>query len=261
MRAYRQFASVYDRLMEDMPYPEWLSFARQCWERYGMPKSVADIGCGTGSIAIPLARSGFDVYGIDLSANMLSVARSKWEAGHQPAIRSQSGSVTFLQQDMRDWELPEQVDSVISFCDCLNYLTESEDVEAMFAATFRSLKDGGVFLFDVHPPSQLKRYAVEQPFVLDERDIAYIWTSELDEQRCEIEHHLSIFAREGAERDSLFQRIDEVHIQRAYEPAWLTGALLRAGFAKVEQFGDFRLEAPDAMTERLFFAALKEPRT
>ncbi|WP_028561700.1 class I SAM-dependent DNA methyltransferase [Paenibacillus pinihumi] len=260
MRAYRQFAAVYDRLMEDMPYPEWLSFARQCWGRYGMPKSVADIGCGTGSLAIPLARSGFEVYGIDLSSNMLSIARNKWDAGNQPVIRSQIGSVQFLQQDMRDWELPEQVDSVISFCDCLNYLTEPEDVEAMFEATFRSLKDGGVFLFDVHPPSQLQRYAEEQPFVLDERDIAYIWTCELDEQRYEIEHHLSIFSKEGPERDALFHRIDETHIQRAYEPAWLNGALLRAGFAKVELFADFRLEAPAKDAERLFFAALKAPR-
>lgn len=260
MKAYRQFASVYDRLMEDMPYPQWLAFARQCWERYGLPKSVADIGCGTGAITIPLARSGFEVYGIDLSEDMLSIARSKWEESSQSQLRSQPGSVLFLQQDMREWELPQQVDSVISFCDCLNYLTEEEDVEAMLAATYRALKDGGVFLFDVHPPSQLQRYAQEQPFVLDERDIAYIWTCELDEQRCEIEHRLSIFASEGTGRDALFQRIEETHIQRAYEPDWLNGALLRAGFARVEQFADFALEAPVQDSERLFFAAVKAPQ-
>lgn len=48
MDAYGQFASVYDKLMQDMPYEEWLQFAHDSWERYGMPKTVVDLGCGTG---------------------------------------------------------------------------------------------------------------------------------------------------------------------------------------------------------------------
>ncbi|XEC97611.1 class I SAM-dependent methyltransferase [Paenibacillus tarimensis] len=259
MRAYRQFAAVYDRLMEDMPYAEWLSFARQCWERHGggMPETVADLGCGTGSIAIPLAKSGFQVFGIDLSADMLTIARSKWEDTSLRKSLAGSGTLRWLQQDMCDWELPQPVDSVISFCDCMNYLTEEDQVEAMFQATYRGIKEGGVFLFDVHPPSQLERYAEEQPFILNERDVAYIWTCELDRQRCEIEHHLTVFAREGRERDALFNRFEEVHTQRAYESAWIIGALQRAGFSKVEQYADFRLQPPDERSERLFFAAIK----
>jgi len=251
MRAYRQFASVYDRLMEDMPYPEWLRFARQCWERTGIPETVVDLGCGTGNIAIPLAKSGFRVFGIDLSADMLAVARSKWDA--QPQRYSGDGSIRWLQQDMRDWELPERVDTVLSFCDCINYLLEEEDVEAAFRATRRGLKDGGLFLFDVHAPRQLERYAEEQPFTLDERDIAYIWTSEYTPDRREIEHHLTIFARDG--EDGRFVRFEETHVQRAYEPEWIRGALMRAGFSHVEMYADFKLERPDDNAERLFFAA------
>ncbi|MBD2844489.1 class I SAM-dependent methyltransferase [Paenibacillus sp. IB182496] len=252
MCAYRQFASVYDRLMEDMPYPAWLRFARQVWERGEMPRTVADLGCGTGSIAIPLAKSGFEVFGIDLSADMLAVARSKWETSPQRAMPSSAGSIRWLQQDLRDWELPEPVDAAISFCDCINYLTEEEDVEAAFRATCRGLKPGGLFLFDAHAPSQLRRYAEEQPFVLDERDVAYIWTSELDSRRMEIEHRLTIFARESGER---FIRFEEVHVQRAYEAQWLVGALRRAGFSDARCFADFELSAPDADAQRLFFVA------
>lgn len=258
MKSYKQFATVYDRLMEEMPYPDWLRFARQAWERFGMPVTVADLGCGTGSIAIPLARSGFHVFGLDLSSDMLSIARSKWEETPQQAIREGGGSVRWLQQDMRDWELPEQVDTVISFCDCLNYLLEEEDVEAAFRATYNGLKPGGTFLFDVHAPKQLERYAEQQPFTLDERDVAYIWTSELDSRRMEIEHHLTIFAREGAERESRYIRFEEVHQQRAYEPAWIRGALQRAGFGRIVEAADFNWQPANGNSERLFFVAIKE---
>ncbi|MCZ4152016.1 SAM-dependent methyltransferase, partial [Escherichia coli] len=98
----RRFAYVYDELMEDMPYPDWIRFARTAWERHGMPKSVVELGCGTGSITIPLVKSGFEVIGIDLSADMLSVARSKMDAAPQGHRMYREGSVRWVQQDMRD---------------------------------------------------------------------------------------------------------------------------------------------------------------
>ncbi len=252
--SYGQFALVYDQLMEDMPYADWLGFARESWSRYGMPATVVDLGCGTGSLSIPLSRSGFHVYGIDLSSDMLSVARNKWDETPGQAIRPRAGSIRWLQQDMRDWELGEPVDAVVSFCDCLNYLTDEADIEAAFRATYQGLKDGGSFLFDMHPPSQLIRYAEEQPFVLDERDIAYIWTCDFEEARCQIEHNLTIFARD---RDSRFYRFEETHHQRAYDPEWIVSALRRAGFRTVDRYADFELKPPGADAERLFFAAIK----
>jgi len=269
MRSYRQFASVYDRLMEEMPYAEWLSFARRCWEQYGMPATVADLGCGTGNIAIPLAKAGFTVFGIDLSADMLSVARSKWESSSGAGlIRSREpGSIRWLQQDMRDWELPHPVDAAISFCDSLNYLTEKPDISAVFQRTFAGLAPGGLFLFDVHAPRQLARYAEEQPFVLDERDIAYIWTCEYDAERMEIEHDLTFFVREdereggegGKQPQALYRRFEESHVQRAYDPDWLSAELAAAGFELLHLFADFKWQEPDENAERLFFVA-RRPR-
>lgn len=253
-RSYGQFATVYDQLMEDMPYADWLGFARASWSRYGMPATVVDLGCGTGSLSIPLARSGFHVYGIDLSSDMLSVARSKWDETPQLVARPRAGSLRWLQQDMREWELQEPVDAVISFCDCLNYLTEEDDIEAAFRATYEGLRSGGSFLFDMHPQKQLIRYAEEQPFVLDERDVAYIWTCDFEEERCEIEHHLTIFSRDP---DSKFHRFEESHVQRAYDPDWIESALRRAGFQTVDRYADFELRPANGDSERLFFAAIK----
>lgn len=260
MRSYRQFAAVYDRLMEEMPYAEWMSFARRCWERYGIPKTVVDLGCGTGNMAIPLARSGFTVFGIDLSAEMLSVARSKWDEPPGRGVRQEPGTIRWLQQDMRDWELPQPVDSVISFCDCLNYLTQPKDISATIRRTFAGLAPGGLFLFDVHAPKQLERYANEQPFVYDEKDLSYLWTCEYDPKDWIIEHDLTFFVKDEATPAgpaAIYRRFEESHVQRAYDPEWLTGELTSAGFELLHFCADFTWEKPGEESERLFYIARK----
>lgn len=256
MSSYRKFAYVYDQLMEDMPYPDWLRFAREAWEKHGsMPKSVVELGCGTGSITIPLVNSGFEVIGIDLSADMLSVARRKMEGTSQGSRLYREGSIRWVQQDMREWEVPEPVDAVISFCDCFSYLLEERDVVSAFAHTYQGLKPGGIFLFDVHHPNTIIRYAEEQPFVWDDRSVSYIWTCELDAPRCEIEHHLSIFAKE--DWSDLYRRFEETHVQRAYDPEWMKTELVKAGFRDVQCYADFKWVEPGDDAQRLFYVAVK----
>lgn len=69
-----------------MPYPDWISFAEAAWSKYGKPLTVAELGCGTGSITIPLAGSGYHMTGIDLSSDMLSVAQRKMEEHPQDGV-------------------------------------------------------------------------------------------------------------------------------------------------------------------------------
>ncbi|RKN79049.1 class I SAM-dependent DNA methyltransferase [Paenibacillus ginsengarvi] len=270
---YGQFAYIYDRLMDDMPYPQWVRFIRGCWESYGKPKTVADLGCGTGNISIPLAQSGLQVFAIDLSDDMLAVAQDKTEQQQRLFPFAPGGAVTWLQQDMREWELAEPVDSVISCCDSINYLTEEEDLALLFRQTYAGLKDGGTFIFDVHTEGQLISYADMQPFTLNDDDVSYIWTSDLDEERCEIEHDLTIFVREaewfpqqtqadavanaGEDEMPRYIRIDERHVQRAYPLSRLEQLLQQAGFSQVHLFADFVRKAPTAETERAFFVCVK----
>lgn len=256
--SYRKFAYHYDRLMEEMPYTEWLEFAEHCWNVFGdgLPRTLADLGCGTGSLAIPLAARGIKVYGIDYAEDMLVVAREKSEAAAAEKGFAQGGSTVWLQQDMRDWGVIEQVDMAISFCDCLNYLLEEEDLIASFRSTFDSLRPGGLFLFDMHTKRQLTSYWESQPFFLNDEDIAYIWTCDFDEKRCEITNDLTFFVQEE-EAGERFVRFEETHTQRAYSLEWLERHLYAVGFTEVRQFADFSLERPDEETARAFFVAKK----
>ncbi|MEK8129370.1 class I SAM-dependent methyltransferase [Paenibacillus filicis] len=260
--AYEQFSYVYDRLMEDMPYDEWLEFARQCWHKQGEPRTVVDLGCGTGSLSVPLVQLGYEVTGIDLSEDMLAIARHKADEAARLEPGKQGGSLLLLQQDIREWSLGRQTDAVVSFCDCFNYLLEPEELVAAFRHTFEALAPGGIFMFDMHTPHQLRSYAEAQPFLLNEDDVAYIWTCEFDEERCEIEHALTVFAKEverpgREEREERFYRVDETHVQRAYPPAFIEQELRNAGFADVSVYADFTWMSLAEDTERAFFVAVK----
>lgn len=249
--SYEQFAYAYDRLMSDMPYSEWIKWMQdRCRDYSVIPKTVADLGCGTGAIAIPLAQEGLRVYGIDLSDDMLAIARDKAEALRFPA----GGSMMWIQGDLRDWLLPAPVDLAVSFCDCMNYLLEEQEIEAAFQQVYQGLVSGGLFMFDVHAPHVLSTYAAEQPFMLDEEDVSYIWTSELDEDRMIIEHNLSIFLKQA---NGDYQKIEEQHIQRAYVIDWLEAQLKRTGFIDIQISADFEQESPNKDSNRIFFVARK----
>ncbi|MCY9695830.1 class I SAM-dependent DNA methyltransferase [Paenibacillus alginolyticus] len=251
--SYEKFAYTYDRLMNSMPYEDWLRFVKESFDRFGMkPSTIVDLGCGTGNLTIPLALEGYQLTGIDLSEDMLAVAEQK--AGEHKS-RLRGGSIHWVQQDLREWDLGEQVDVALSICDSLNYLLEEDDIIRAFRQTFEGLKPGGLFLFDVHTPEQLFAYADSQPFFLNEDDVAYIWTSELDEERVQIEHDLTIFVKDSG--TDTFRRIDETHLQRAYSLQWLKQTLLDIGFTEVHMAADFTWEQPTSMTERAFFIAKK----
>lgn len=249
-QSYKEFATVYDQLMMDMPYDQWLQFAQDVWNSFQLkPTTVVDLGCGTGTIAISLAKQGMNVTGIDLSSTMLEIAEDKWKSEHNHV-----GQLQLIEADMSQWSLHEQVDSVISFCDCLNYIVDEDNLLATFYATYNGLKAGGIFTFDVHDISRFEEYAEEQPFVYDEDGISYIWTSDYDDEEHIIDHQLAIFVEQS---DGRYRRIDEEHTQRAYEPQWLYGALQSVGFSEVHIYREFELSPYDEHTKRLFFVAIK----
>ncbi|GAB7386611.1 class I SAM-dependent methyltransferase [Bacillaceae bacterium] len=243
---YQGFAYVYDRLMQDAPYDRWVDYAlRFLPEKRPRETTVVDLACGTGAVAIPLAVRGYRVIGIDLSEDMLAVAGEKARRG--------GAELVLLQQDMREWTAGAPVDAVLCFCDSLNYLLHEEDVRRTFRRVFAELREGGVFLFDVHSEYKLERVFAGQTFTWVEEDLAYIWDAAYDADARIATHELTIFVREGG----VYRRFDETHRQRAYPLPQLIRWLEEAGFALLSCTKDFTEEPPDERCERIFFAARK----
>jgi len=251
--SYEGFANYYDTLMGDIPYSQWIQFAENFWNKYGKPKTIIDLGCGTGNISIPLAEKGFQVYGIDRSSEMLTIATQK-TTSRLPTIKQNGGSITWLEQDMKELEIPTSVDCIVSFCDCYNYITTEAHIVQSFQKVYECLGDKGLFIFDMLTESQFQFYAGEQPFTYNEEELSYIWTCEYDTERHKIEHDLTIFAKQS---DSNYLKINEIHTQRAYPIEWIKSQLSHSGFINISCFGDFEFEAPTDATNRVFFVAQK----
>ena len=78
MEAYSGFAKVYDLFMDNIPYEEWTDYVKELFAEEGVKDGILlDLGCGTGSVTELLAKSGFDMIGIDNSEEMLEIAMEK----------------------------------------------------------------------------------------------------------------------------------------------------------------------------------------
>jgi len=245
--AYGEFAAYYDRLMQDAPYDRWMTFFQQAMARYQkMPRHVADLGCGTGTLTVRLFAEGYKVTGVDLSEEMLIAAQDKVTA-HSPRLR-------FLCQDLRELRLPELCDVAVSFCDAMSYLLSEADLKQTFERVRACLKPDGLFLFDLHSLYKLRETLGQQVFYDLGDDVSYVWQSRFDAATDTVEYDVTFFALEK-EREGLYRRFREVHHQRAYEVEVVTELLRGAGFNTVEVYADFSWDVPTATAERLFFVA------
>ena len=119
MGIYHDLAPFYDAMNSEISYEEWSSAVDAALRRYHpAPIScILDLGCGTGSMTIALAKRGYDLVGLDLSAEMLSVACARAEA------ENVADRIQWTQQDMCGFSLCGQVEAAVSTLDCLNHLT------------------------------------------------------------------------------------------------------------------------------------------
>ncbi|WP_018661382.1 class I SAM-dependent DNA methyltransferase [Heyndrickxia acidiproducens] len=246
--SYEDFAYVYDALMNDAPYDDWLDWVKEEQRRHHTEgRRVLDLACGTGELSIRLAKSGYDVTGVDLSEDMLAVASEK-------AIESGT-PVTLLQQNMCALSGLHDFDIVTIFCDSFNYLGTEAEVEAALKNVFNALKPGGLFLFDVHSIYKMDEVFQNHTFADNGREVSYIWNSFPGEHPHSVEHDLSFFVLDEA--TGKYDRFEELHKQRTFAVEVYQNWLAEAGFELKTVAADFKREAPDPKSERIFFSSIK----
>jgi SAM-dependent methyltransferase len=112
-------------------------------------ESVLEVGCGTGRILLPIARSGRTIHGLDASPAMLDRCRAKLQQEPKAVQRR----VTLDRGDARAFDLGRQFDLVIAPFRVLQHLTTFDDQLEFLASAARHLKPGGRLAFDVFNPN------------------------------------------------------------------------------------------------------------
>lgn len=244
---YTAFASVYDRLMADVDYPAWAAFYLKLLNAYGVAQGkVCECACGTGSLTIALASMGFQMTGVDVSADMLFEASQK--------ARKRGVQIPFVRQDMRNLRLHRQMDAVLCTCDGLNYLSGDRELGAFFQAAANALRPGGALIFDLSTPYKLQHVLGDNIICDETADIAYLWKNLYHPSKRSVDMALSIFVRQQGES---YLRISEQQTQYAHELPTLTGLLARSGFVEIRCYGDRRMEPPEPQEKRWHIAARK----
>ena len=131
--SYEYLADYYDELLQDEDsLCLWLDKIK-----VHKVNSILELASGSGAMASLLKKEGYTIKASDISPAMQKVAKKRFEG-------------EYLLLNMIDFDLPEQFDMIICFCDSINYLNGYREMEQMFKTVHDHLNDGGVFLFDMH---------------------------------------------------------------------------------------------------------------
>ena len=237
------YAETYDWFYSDKDYARECDLLAELFRRCSGREvlSILDLGCGTGGHAFPLADRGYQVLGVDRSADMIAQAGRKLAALDQPAGES---ALAFLQDDLQTLDLGRRFDAALMMFAVLGYQTSNAEVSAALEAARRHLDPGALLAFDVwygpavlaqRPDERLK--AVESPQGRVQRTA----TPELDVRRhlCRVRYRLRQEEAGGQPQESA-----EEHIVRYFFPMeieqFLTGT--RFELAHLSNFSDLDAE-------------------
>ncbi len=133
---YTSLADIYDGMYRTfINYDEEFNFyseilkANQCAE-------VLEIGCGTGNLASKFMESGFRYCGLDMSEEMLAIAKKNYPKGE------------FVKGDVRDFNLSKKFQSAIITGRTISYLLTNKDVYDSFGSINKNLTRKGILCFD-----------------------------------------------------------------------------------------------------------------
>lgn len=236
--AYAVLADWFEYLNQDCDYEKWSQFLMTRLSAYPLKKGL-DVGCGAGWFTRFFERNGYEMTGLDVSAEMLARA--------QENARNEGLHAEYLQGDIAKIKLPKRFDFVLSINDCFNYLP-TEKLPAAFKNVSSALTKKGIFLFDVSSPKKYREKIANTICADDREDVTYL--NFISTKGKEVTMDVTLFVRR---EDGAFERRDEKHVQYIHEEEEILHALEGAGFEIMEVIG--HLGEDKNTSDRLCFLA------
>jgi SAM-dependent methyltransferase len=203
--------------------------------------SVLDVGCGPGRYAVPFARRGFAVTGVDITPFLLQKARANAEA--------ENVEVELVEEDMRSFRRPGTFDLALSMLTSFGYFDDEGENLAVLENIYASLKPGGVFIFDTYGKEIIARvfeetFSKELPdgsLIVQRRSVISDWSQMENEW---------LLIKEGRTRRFLLRHW--IYSGREFKEL-----LVNAGFSDVRLCGDLKGKPYGRDAERLIAVGRK----
>ena len=213
--AYTNLAKWFEYLNDDCGYENWSQYLILTLKKYPLAVGL-DVGCGGGWFTRAFQRAGYQMTGLDISAEMLDFAQEK---AFKEGVRSE-----YLLGDITKMKLPRRFDFVTAINDCVNYIPKQK-LNAAFKNVASALKKDGIFLFDVSSPRKFREKIANTVCADDRDDVTYLSFNKEEEDGVTMDVTLFVKREDGA-----FDRLDEKHRQYVHTEEEICEILKNNGF-------------------------------
>ena len=211
---YQQFSFYYDLLNRDVDYSVIGQFIHSQLLQHNINSGIiADLGCGTGELTLFFARLGYDMIGIDISQDMLSITQQK-------VLDEKVKNILLLNQSLHQIDLYGTINACFSTFDTLNHIGPSNYFESTISRIALFLEPGGLFIFDVNSLYKHSHTLGNNTFYIDDDDITLKWTNEWDNEQKTTKISLSLY------NDNI-AKAQESFYEYFYTPEYIKNVLLQ----------------------------------
>lgn len=199
---------------------------------------ILDCCCGLGRHSIELAARGNRVTGVDLSRGYLEIAREE--------AAKRGVSVDWIRQDVRELDYRERFDGIVNMFTSFGYFEDPAEDLLLLKRLKRALKPGGRLFMEMSGKEVLARDFEERVW-LEREGMTILLEYGVDLNWTEL-HNRWLFYKDGKMTEYAFHH-------RIFSAAEMADLLWRAGFGRVDIFGDFAGGPYDHRAERLILVA------
>ena len=243
---YDLLAPFYDSINAEIDYKAWADFIEKIFQKEmkARPELVLDLACGTGKMTLELAARNYDMTGVDLSPEMLDIARGLAdEHGHD---------VLWLCQDMREFELYGTVDAAVCCLDSINHLTEYDDLVECLSLVHNYLIPDGIFVFDINGKFKFENIYADNTYTMEEDGALCIWENSYDPESHLCDFYITLF---NEDKNGKYDRFDDVQTERMYTIEEIKSALQETGMEFIGAYSDFEFTSASDDSERIYIVA------
>ena len=219
MEFYNKIAKYYDDIFK--PNEKQVSFLKSYFGN--PPKSILDLACGTGNLALKLSQLGYNVTGLDLDKEMIEVAKSK--------INNEK--IKFFVDNMLTFSFNEKFDGIYCIGNSLVHLNSINEIQKFFYNVKANLLKQGKIVIQIINYDRILKYNINQlPTIYNqEKDLTFIRNYQYDKK-----NHKIMFMTELKVNNLILKNVIGLYPLLSEE---LVNILLTEGFKDIKLYGDF----------------------